>query len=94
MRKECDIKKYEAFETLWNEILRYETVSWKVDVKEKIISLSNEIIASQVDYLPYYYVDIWQDARIEIRVMLRRRRSWFKCGVETLFRSLTFIKEH
>lgn len=59
---------------LWNEILRYETVSWKVDVKkkEKIISLSNEIIASQVDYLPYYYVDIWQDARIEIRVMLCR----------------------
>lgn len=29
------MKKNEAFETLWNEILRYETVSWKVDVKEK-----------------------------------------------------------
>lgn len=55
-----------------NEILRYETVSWKVDVKKKEKIISNEIIASQVDYLPYYYVDIWQDARIEIHVMLCR----------------------
>lgn len=82
-------------ETLWNEILRYETVSWKVDVKKK-----------RKNYLPFKRD--YRESSGLFAILLRRHlarcsnwdtchvmsRSCFKCGVETLFRSLIFIKEH